>query len=168
MDAPTAMTSPNPISLAAQLERVQVTFDGFASLALTDINLEVGRGEILGLIGPEGSGKSTLLRLLAGRLRPSDGKVKVFGGSPRRSAIRARIGYLFEIQDSQWRFACHPRPHRIPAAKLGPASLSWPVRAAWAKPSEAQARCGKAGWRRSRRPPRGPIASQKARTRRPG
>ena len=76
MDAPTAMTSPNPISLAAQLERVQVTFDGFASLALTDINLEVGRGEILGLIGPEG------------------GKVKVFGGSPRRSAIRARIGYL--------------------------------------------------------------------------
>src|SRR5580658_9776929 len=80
--------------LAAQLQHVQMTFDGFASLALADVNLEIGRGEIFGVIGPEGSGKSTLLRLLAGRLRAADGKVKVFGRSPRRASIRARIGYL--------------------------------------------------------------------------
>src|SRR5580658_7207933 len=80
--------------LAAQLQHVQMTFDGFASLALADINLEIGRGEVMGFIGPEGSGKSTLLMLLAGRLRPAAGKVKVLGRSPRWASIRARIGYL--------------------------------------------------------------------------
>jgi ABC-type Mn2+/Zn2+ transport system ATPase subunit len=80
--------------MAAQLKHVQMTFDGFASLALMDVNLEVGRGEIFGLIGPQGSGKSTILMLLAGRLRPADGKIKIFGRSPRRSSIRARIGFL--------------------------------------------------------------------------
>jgi ABC-type multidrug transport system ATPase subunit len=89
-----AAPSSSLVSMVAQLQHVQMTFDGFASLSLTDINLEIGRGEIFGLIGPEGSGKSTILMLLAGRLRPADGKVKVFGRSPRRSSIRARIGYL--------------------------------------------------------------------------
>ncbi len=46
------------------------------------------------MIGPEGCGKSTVLLILAGRLPPSDGKVRVFGRFPRRASIRARIGYL--------------------------------------------------------------------------
>ena len=62
--------------------------------ALTNVNLEVYPGEVFGLLGPAGSGKTTLIRILAGRLSPSEGKAKVFGRSPRRSAIRARIGYL--------------------------------------------------------------------------
>lgn|SRR5581483_9522643 len=78
----------------ACLRGVRVTYDGFVSFALAGIGLEVHRGAILGLIGPKGSGKSTTLKLLAGELRPSDGTVKVFGGSPRRAAIRRRIGYL--------------------------------------------------------------------------
>ena len=62
--------------------------------ALTNINLEVHGGEVFGLLGPAGSGKSTLIRILAGRLSPSEGKVKVFGRSPKRRATRTRVGYL--------------------------------------------------------------------------
>ena len=39
--------------------------------ALDDLNLQVGEGEIFGLLGPNGSGKSTTLRLLLGFLRPT-------------------------------------------------------------------------------------------------
>ena len=56
--------------------------------ALTDINVEIGPGEAVGLVGPNGSGKSTLLKLLAGVMYPYAGDVAV-GGT---------IGPLIEIQ----------------------------------------------------------------------
>ncbi len=62
--------------------------------ALTNVNLEVHRGEVFGLLGPARSGKTTLIRILTGQLSPSEGKAKVLGRSPKRRAIRARIGYL--------------------------------------------------------------------------
>ena len=46
---------------------------------LKDINLDIGRGEAIGLIGPSGSGKSTLLMILAGLERTDTGTVKVAG-----------------------------------------------------------------------------------------
>jgi len=56
--------------------------------ALTNVSLEIRRGEIFGVLGPKGSGKSTALRILAGRLSVSDGKVKVFRRSPCRLSVR--------------------------------------------------------------------------------
>jgi ABC-type polysaccharide/polyol phosphate transport system ATPase subunit len=47
--------------------------------ALRDIDLEVRRGEALGIIGHNGSGKSTLLRLMAGLARPTEGEVRAYG-----------------------------------------------------------------------------------------
>ena len=47
--------------------------------ALKNINLKVGRGEIVALVGPNGSGKSTLLQIVSGILRPSSGRVTTGG-----------------------------------------------------------------------------------------
>ncbi len=48
-------------------------------LALSDVNLSIGKGETLGVIGRNGTGKSTLLRLMAGVTQPTRGVVRVFG-----------------------------------------------------------------------------------------
>ena len=63
---------------------------------LRDIDLEVARGESLGLVGPNGSGKSTLLKIAAGIEQPSGGIVRVFGDEPGTRAARRRTGYLAE------------------------------------------------------------------------
>jgi ABC-2 type transport system ATP-binding protein/lipopolysaccharide transport system ATP-binding protein len=55
----------------------QVTYESF--WALDDVTIEVSRGEVFGIIGPNGAGKSTLLKLIARVLRPSRGRVRVFG-----------------------------------------------------------------------------------------
>ena len=79
----------------AQLRNVTRYFGSLNSLqALDNVNLEVRRGEIFGLVGAAGSGKSTALRIFAGRLTPSAGKVAVFGRRPRRRAVKARLAYL--------------------------------------------------------------------------
>ncbi len=50
-----------------------------SKIVLSDINLTVGGGEMMGVVGPNGGGKSTLLLLMAGLLRPSQGTVSVCG-----------------------------------------------------------------------------------------
>ena len=47
--------------------------------ALKGIDLQVRRGEILGILGPNGSGKSTLLKILDGILRPQEGEILIAG-----------------------------------------------------------------------------------------
>jgi ABC-type multidrug transport system ATPase subunit len=80
--------------IIATLREVTVTFDGYQTRSLSRVNLDVARGEVLGVLGAKGAGKSTALGILAGRLNATEGKVKVFGRSPRRGATKARIGYL--------------------------------------------------------------------------
>lgn len=67
-----------------------------ALVAVSDLSLEVNRGEIFGLLGPNGCGKSTTIRMLCGILDPSDGRGRVVGydiaSEPER--IKERIGYM--------------------------------------------------------------------------
>jgi len=49
--------------------------------ALNGVNLELGRGRIVGLLGPNGSGKTTLIKILCGLLQPSEGAVLIDGQS---------------------------------------------------------------------------------------
>ncbi len=55
--------------------------------ALSDVSFQVRRGEALGIIGPNGAGKSTALKLLAGILRPDEGRV----------SVRGRVAALIEV-----------------------------------------------------------------------
>src|SRR5881394_4130285 len=64
--------------------------------AVDNVDFEVRRGEVFGLLGPNGSGKSTTVKMLLGLLYPTRGYIEVFGKSPRHVATKARIGYLPE------------------------------------------------------------------------
>jgi ABC-2 type transport system ATP-binding protein len=64
--------------------------------AVDNVDFDVRRGEVFGLLGPNGSGKSTTVKLLLGLLHPTKGHLDVFGHSPRHVATKARIGYLPE------------------------------------------------------------------------
>src|SRR5512135_286230 len=64
--------------------------------AVDNVDFEVRRGEVFGLLGPNGSGKSTTVKLILGLLYPTKGHVEVFNHSPRHVATKSRIGYLPE------------------------------------------------------------------------
>ncbi len=89
------------------LKLVNVTLeyaDGDGTLkALDDVNLELGGGEFLSLVGPSGSGKSSLLAVAATLVRPTAGRVMIGGvdasalsGADRTSLRRDRIGIIFQ------------------------------------------------------------------------
>lgn len=65
-------------------------------VALNHLNLEVHRGEIFGLLGPNGSGKTTAMKAFLGLIRLNEGRVKVFGQAPSQMAVKAKIGFLPE------------------------------------------------------------------------
>lgn len=62
-------------TLGLQIRNVNVAFDG--SPVLTNVSLQVDRGEIVAVLGPSGSGKSTLLRVVAGLITPASGSVHI-------------------------------------------------------------------------------------------
>lgn len=59
---------------------------------LDNVNLCVQEHDFLSIVGPNAGGKTTLLKLILGLLKPSKGKIRVFGELPSRS--RSRIGYM--------------------------------------------------------------------------
>ncbi|MFP3909542.1 MAG: ABC transporter ATP-binding protein [Halobacteriota archaeon] len=67
--------------------------------ALQDVNFELERGQILGLVGENGAGKSTIIKILSGLIEPSSGEIEYFGQDffSKQGEIKRRIGYLPEI-----------------------------------------------------------------------
>lgn len=65
-------------------------------VAVKDLNLEVNKGEIFGLVGPDASGKTTTLRMLCGILPPEQGEAKIAGLDIRKDGdiIKEKVGYL--------------------------------------------------------------------------
>ena len=65
-------------------------------VAVDHLNLEIPKGEIFGLVGPDGAGKTTTLRLFCGLLDPTEGEVRVagFDASHQTDQVRDRIGYM--------------------------------------------------------------------------
>ncbi|MGB8932846.1 MAG: ABC transporter ATP-binding protein [Anaeromyxobacteraceae bacterium] len=63
-------------------------------VALDGLSLEIGRGELYGLVGPDGAGKTTLIRALAGLLDVDAGEVRVLGEDPATGRVRERVGLM--------------------------------------------------------------------------
>ena len=69
-------------------------------LAVDDLSLHIGAGEVVGLLGPNGAGKTTTVKMLLGLVRPTSGSASLFGIPVSQPAARRRVGYLPE----QFRF----------------------------------------------------------------
>ncbi len=97
---------PDPAIACEALTYTYLRGTPLESPALRGIDLEVGAGELLAIIGPTGSGKSTLVQHFNGLLRPTTGTVRVSGedlwapGTDRRRA-RQRVGLVFQFPEAQ-------------------------------------------------------------------
>lgn len=88
------MTAPGGADAAVRTEHLRKTFG--ALVAVDSLDLEVRRGEVFGLLGPNGSGKTTTIRMLCGLLDPTSGSALVAGYDVERSPelVKRSIGYM--------------------------------------------------------------------------
>jgi ABC-2 type transport system ATP-binding protein len=87
------MTQPAPILITRRLSKA---FG--ARKAVADLDLEVPPGEIFGFLGPNGAGKTTTIRMLLGLVRPTGGRVELFGRDldTHGDQVLPRVGALVE------------------------------------------------------------------------
>jgi ABC-2 type transport system ATP-binding protein len=92
----TASAQPKNGSLDNVLSAVSLSRRLSENKAVSNISLEINRGDIVGLLGLNGAGKTTTLRMLSGVLAPDNGSVSINGHSLSDSPIEARrqIGFL--------------------------------------------------------------------------
>src|SRR5688572_15871084 len=67
--------------------------------AVNNLNLQVPQGGVYGFLGPNGAGKTTTIRMLLGLIKPTAGKVNLFGAdiAAERASILRRVGALVEM-----------------------------------------------------------------------
>ncbi|MFF4406380.1 ABC transporter ATP-binding protein [Streptomyces sp. NPDC001404] len=105
------------------------TPSGGVHTAVRDLDLTVGRGEFVAVVGPTGCGKSTALTLVSGLEEPTEGEVLIDGGPVE--GIRPEVGFVFQ-QDAvfPWRtvlsnVAAGPRFRGVPKAEARARARDW-------------------------------------------
>ncbi|MEO0482241.1 MAG: ATP-binding cassette domain-containing protein [Planctomycetota bacterium] len=92
--------APPPGGVVVACQNLSKVFKDFwmrdRARAVDGLSFEIRQHEIFGLLGPNGSGKSTTIKMILGLLRPTKGRLVVFGKSPTDVATKKRIGYLPE------------------------------------------------------------------------
>jgi ABC-2 type transport system ATP-binding protein len=68
-------------------------------MAVDSITFQLSEGDILGFLGPNGAGKTTTIKCILGLLKPSSGRVSLWGCHPASKKVRSRIGYVPENPD---------------------------------------------------------------------
>jgi cobalt/nickel transport system ATP-binding protein len=91
-------------NLLIKLEGLSFNYPGGPPV-LNQLDFQFNRGDRIGLIAPNGSGKTTLLHLIMGLLKPSAGRIEIFGKLTRDekdfASVRRKIGLLFQDADDQ-------------------------------------------------------------------
>lgn len=78
--------------IIVNLQNVSFSYDTESSEVLQNVSFSVRRGQSGCIVGPNGGGKSTLLKLMLALLKPTSGKIELFGKNP--DDVRLRIGYM--------------------------------------------------------------------------
>jgi branched-chain amino acid transport system ATP-binding protein len=122
------------MSTALAIDGVAISFGGVR--AVRGVTLEIAAGERRVIIGPNGAGKTTLFNLIAGQLRPDEGRVTLFGVdvTQRRTHERVRAGLARTFQISRL-FPSLTVAENVSIATHGPAGLS---PASFASPATAK------------------------------
>ena len=113
--------------MSIEVRSVSKSFGSF--LALDDVTLHVGEGELVALLGPSGSGKTSLLRIIAGLEEPDRGTVLFQGeDATRRNARERRVGFVFQhyalfrrmtvFENVAFGLRVKPRAERIPEPEV--------------------------------------------------
>jgi ABC-2 type transport system ATP-binding protein len=89
------MTDP-AVAVRGLTKLFPVPFHRQSIVAVRDLDLCVGRGEVYGLLGPNGSGKSTTLKIILGLVSPTRGRTEIFGCNSRLVESREAVGFLPE------------------------------------------------------------------------
>lgn len=99
-----------PQTMALEFENVSVTYapgrNGATAVngrqfALQDVTFQVAQGERIAVVGPNGAGKSTLFKLIVGLIKPSQGRIKIFGHTPSGHIC---IAYVPQRSEIDWSF----------------------------------------------------------------
>ncbi len=95
------MTASQPL---IRLKNVCFTYPG-QGMILDQVCLEIFRGDRIGLIGPNGSGKTTLFHIIMGLLKPTAGRIEIFGKPVKTDRdfqeVYRKVGLLFQDADDQ-------------------------------------------------------------------
>ena len=75
-----------------QVDNLSVIRSG--KLVISDINLEIAKGEFVGIVGPNGSGKTTLLLAILGILKENTGEIRIYGSGPMSRKNDGRISWV--------------------------------------------------------------------------
>ncbi len=92
-------------SSVIKLEDISFSYLGSDTKVLDHLNLEINKGDRIGMMAPNGSGKTTLLHTIMGLCKPDSGTIKVFGKVLSHEKdflpVRSKIGLLFQDSDDQ-------------------------------------------------------------------
>lgn len=77
-----------------ELKNVSKVYDGNKK-AVTNLNMEINKGEIFGFLGPNGAGKTTTLRMITGILAPTSGDILVNGIDVRKEPLQAKSKFTY-------------------------------------------------------------------------
>lgn len=86
-------------SVEIKMEKIGMTYQTNTDTdvtALTNVTVNIQKGEFVSLLGPSGCGKTTLLRIIADLLQPTSGTISVGGETPKQARLKRKYGIVFQ------------------------------------------------------------------------